>query len=87
MSLILSGPRRIYIMLLFWERLADPCLGCPHALLRIQRAMGAEEPPNGAARCESICRLVLTVRLQRIPWRRLVGLSLLVLDHQMGGKW
>ncbi|HLC43188.1 MAG TPA: hypothetical protein VJO34_16375 [Methylomirabilota bacterium] len=86
MSLILSGPRRIYIMLLFWERLADPCLGCPHALSRIQRAMGAEEPPNGAARCES-SRLVLTVRLQRILWRRLVGLSLLVLDHQMGGKW
>jgi hypothetical protein len=82
MSFILSRPKRIYVLLLFWERLADPCLGCVRALSRIPRAMGNEEWQKGGARCESICRLVLTVRLQRILWRRLVGVSLLVLDPQ-----
>ena len=32
MSLVLCGPRRVYVLLVLWERLADGCGACPRAL-------------------------------------------------------
>ncbi|MBI2218721.1 MAG: hypothetical protein HYU51_15640 [Candidatus Rokubacteria bacterium] len=75
---MLSGPRRTYVMLLFWQRITDPCAGCGQALARAGAALG-NEPAVGGAACEQPCRLLLAVRLHRILWRRLVGLTLLVL--------
>lgn len=80
MSLILSGPKRIYVLLLFWERLVDPCATCPRSFARLDRAMGVEGGIAGAGRCASPCQIVVAYRLARVFWRRLIGLTLLVLD-------
>ncbi len=82
MSVILSGPRRVYVVLLFWERVADVCSACPRALSRVEQAVGAERSTNGGARCDALWRQVATVRLQRILGRRFIGLRLLVLEPQ-----
>lgn len=76
MSFIVSGPRRVYVVMLFCQRLRNTCAGCPRALSRAARTIGAGPP------CADPYHLVLTIRLHRIVWRRLVGLSLLVLDAQ-----
>ena len=77
MSVILSGPRRVYVVLLFWQKLADPCTACARVLSGVERALGAEPSTTGIPRCQSFC-----LRLHRVLWRHLVGLSLLVLDPQ-----
>lgn len=75
MSLILSAPRRVYVLLLFWQRV-NPWSG--HALLRTERTIGVDSPGDG----HSLCHVVAAVRWQRILWRRFVGLSFLILDSQ-----
>ncbi len=80
MSLMLSGPRRVYVLLLVWQRLGEPRATSFRTLSRAERAMGAEPPERSDAPCGVPCRLVLTMRVQRAIGRRLVGLSLLVLD-------
>ena len=82
MSLILSGPKRIYVLLLFWERLTDPCATCPRSLSRIGQALGVEEAGEDRKGCGPFCRVIVACRLSRILWRRFVGLSLLVLEPE-----
>lgn len=80
MSFILSGPKRTFVMLLFWERLAGPCTTCPSSLTRTSQALGADETETDRTGRRPFCRVVLACRISRIFWRRLVGLSFLVLD-------
>jgi len=44
------------------------------------RALGAGDSSHVTPDCGPLCRLVLAVRLQRVLWRRLIGVRLLVLD-------
>ncbi|HEY7362674.1 MAG TPA: hypothetical protein VIE37_01100 [Methylomirabilota bacterium] len=67
----MASRRRVYLLLLFWERL-DPCARCPRSLPRL----GAD--PN-AAPCASTCRVLRAFRLQRLLWGRLVGVSFFIL--------
>lgn len=78
MSVILSGPRRVYVVLLMWCRVDDASPAALPALSEIDRAIGSGDPRRREQHAGSIAHAVLTVRLQRILWRRLVGLSLLV---------
>jgi hypothetical protein len=80
MSLILSGPKRIYVLLLFWHRLADPCATCPRSLVRAGQALGADDPKADGSGCIRFCRVVMACRIFRVFWRRLIGLSLLVFE-------
>lgn len=82
MSLIVSGPRRVYVIMLLWERVAGACAARPHALSRVAGTIGAEPAITGARRSESVCHLILSVRLCRVLWTRLIGLRVLVLDPQ-----
>jgi len=79
-SVVVSGPRRVYVLLLFWQRLVDACATCPRALSSAGRALGAGDSSHVTPDCGPLCRLVLAVRLQRVLWRRLIGVRLLVLD-------
>jgi len=80
MSFILSGPRRTFVMLLFWERLAGPCAACPFSLTWTSRALGADNAGTNRTGRRPSCRVVLACRVSRIFWRRLVGLSFHVLE-------
>ena len=82
MSLIVSGPRRVYVIMLLWERVAGACAGRLHALSRGAGAIGAEPAVTGARRNESVRHLVLSVRLCRVLWKRLIRFRVLVLDPQ-----
>ena len=82
MSLILSGPKRIYVLLLFWQRLAEPCAVCPLSLARMGQVLGAEDSREDGNGCSPFCRIVMAWRISRIFWRRLIGLSLLVLEPE-----
>jgi hypothetical protein len=83
MSLILLGPKRVYVVLLFWERVEDPYGALRRSLSRIDQALGAEGSGYHEDGCTSACRLVLAVRWHRVLWERLIGLSLLVFDSQL----
>lgn len=78
MSLILSGPRRVYVVLLFWDRLDAGCSSCPATLSRTRDALGVDAR-GPAAPCRSWCRLLFALGAQRAIGRRLVGVRLLVL--------
>jgi hypothetical protein len=80
MSLILLGPKRVYVVLLCCQKLADPCCALRRSLAEIDRAFGAAQPAYGGDGHASGGRLVTTVRYYRIFWERLIGLSLLVID-------
>jgi hypothetical protein len=80
MSFILSGPKRILVMLLFWEPLAGQCATCPFSPTRISQALGADDAGTDRTGRGPFCRVVLACRISRIFRRRLVGLSFLVLD-------
>lgn len=78
MSIVLSTTRRIWLILLFWERVPASCADCPRAR---QTPVVAGGPSLAAGpACPPGCRIVRSLRLHRIVRRRLVGLSLLVLD-------
>ncbi len=79
MSILVSGPRRLYAFLIFWERLTEPCETCPASIVRAGHGLGSPSP--GPA-CHPACRLVLRAGLQRLVGRRLIGFKLLVLDPQ-----
>ena len=68
MSVVVSGPRRIYVLLLFRERLSDGARSSGVDLVAGGRAVG--RPP---------ARLALSARLQRRLGRSLFGLSFFVL--------
>jgi hypothetical protein len=83
MSLILLGPRRVYVVLLFWQRVADPYCALRRSLSHMDRALGAEGRGYDEDGGKSACRLVMALRLYRVFWERLIGLSLLVFDSQL----
>ena len=80
MTLILLGSKRVYVALLFWQRVTDPRCALSHSLAQIDRALGGEGPGYCGEGCESGCRLVMAVQLHRMIWERLIGLSLLVFE-------
>jgi hypothetical protein len=80
MSLILLGPKRIYIVLFCCQKLADPCCALRRSLLEIDRAFSTEQQAYNGDGYTSGVRLVTALRCYRIFWERLIGLSLLVFD-------
>lgn len=76
MSVVVSGPRRVYVILLIWQRLTESCCACPRSLSRAGEAVASEPSPT----CNPLCRLVMRVGLQRVLWQRLIGLRVLILD-------
>ncbi|MGH7304328.1 MAG: hypothetical protein ACRELZ_13620 [Candidatus Rokuibacteriota bacterium] len=79
MSVLVSGPRRVFVMLVVWERLTDAYLGCPRPLARLQQAVGASVASPRARWSASGWRQTVWIRLQRVLCGRLVGLHLFVL--------
>ena len=80
MTLILLGSKRVYVALLFWQRVTDPHCALSHSLAQIDQALGGEGPGYCGEGSELGCRLVMAVRLYRMIWERLIGLSLLVFE-------
>ena len=80
MSVMLCGPRRVYVLLVLWERLVDGCGTCPRALSSGTRVLGADGTGRAEPGCGPLCRLVMAVRVQRVLWKRLIGVNVLVLD-------
>jgi hypothetical protein len=80
MSFILSGPKRTFVMLLFWERLAGSCATCPFSLTRTSQVLGADDTGTDRTGRRPSCRVVLACRVSRVFRRRLVGLSFHVLE-------
>jgi hypothetical protein len=78
MSLLLSGPRRVYLLQVFWDRLADPCRSC--SLARAHDALGPGAPELAERRCPAPCRVILAFSACRLLWRRIVGLRVLVVE-------
>ena len=85
MSVLVSGPRRVFVMLVLWERLADVCLGCPRALSRLEQAVGATAPAPPARWGAAGWRQTVWIRLQRVLCGRLIGLHLFVLEPDAEG--
>jgi len=85
MSIVLLGPRRVYMMLLVWQRLVDRHDSRPVALARTESALAATIPsPHQHA--EPMSRFVLSARLHRVIRRRLIGLTVLVLEQSRNGR-
>jgi hypothetical protein len=82
MSLILLGPKRVYVVVLFWHRVADPDCALQRSLAQIDRALGGALPSADEGAGKSACHLALAVRWCRIVWKYLIGLSLLIWDTQ-----
>lgn len=80
MSVLVSGPRRVFVMLVVWERLTDVCLGCPRALARLEQAVGASPDSPRAPWGAPGWRQTVWIRLQRVLCGRLIGLQLFVLE-------
>ena len=80
MSFIFLGPKRVYVVLLCCQKLADPCCVLRRSFAEIDRVFGTEQPAYGGTGDTSGGRLVTAVRYYRILWERLIGLSLLVID-------
>ena len=74
MSLLLFGPKRIYVLLLFCQRVTDSHCTLDRSLAQIDRALGGEGPGYYEAGCELGCRPVIEVRWYRLLWERLIGL-------------
>ena len=51
MSLFLFGPKRIYVVLLFCQRVTDSRCTLYHSLAQINRALGSEGPGYYGAGC------------------------------------
>jgi hypothetical protein len=80
MTLIFLGSKRVYVAFLFWQRVTDPRCALSHPLAQIDRALGGEGPGCCGEGSELGCRIVMAVRLYRMIWERLIGLSLLVFE-------
>ena len=80
MSFILLGPKRVYVVFLCCQKLADPCCALRRSFAEIDRAFGTEPPAYGRDGDASGGRLMTAVRCYRIFWERLIGLNLLVID-------
>jgi hypothetical protein len=84
MSLLVSGPRRVFVMLVLWERVADVRLGCPRALTRLEQAIDASATMPRAREVAGGWRRTVWIRLQRVLCGRLVGFQLFVLAPDGG---
>jgi len=82
MSIILIGPKRVYVVLLFCQMVPDSRCTLYRCLTQIDRALGGEGPGYCGEEYAWGCRLVIVVRWYRILWERLIGLSLLVFELQ-----
>jgi hypothetical protein len=82
MALLLLGPKRLYVMGLFWERVDDPHGALQRVLSVLDRTWGAERSGSDVDSPTSACRLVRAVRWHRVLWARLIGLSLLIFEAQ-----
>jgi len=80
MTFILLGSKRVYMVLLFWQRVTNPRCALSRSLTQMDRALGSEGPGYCGEECKYGCRLVMAVRLHRMIWARLIGLSLLVFE-------
>ena len=80
MTLILLGAKRVYMVLLFWHKVTDPRCALSCSLAQIDRALGGEGPGYCGEECKCGGCLVMAVRLHRMIWARLIGLSLLVFE-------
>ena len=79
----LHGPKRVYIVLLFWQWVTNPGGTLWHPLAQIDHALGDVLPgEEDKEEYQSAGHAVLAVRWCRIIWKRLIGLSLLVFDTQ-----
>lgn len=83
MSVLVSGPRRVFVMLVLWERLTDACPGCPRALTRLEQAVGAAPAAPVARWGAPGWRQTVWIRLQRVLCGRLVGFHLFVLEPEV----
>jgi hypothetical protein len=72
MSFILLGPKRVYVVLLCCQKLADPCCALCRSLAEIDQAFGTEELAYGEDGRAAGGRLVTAVRCYRIFWERLI---------------
>jgi hypothetical protein len=79
MSMILAGPRRVYVVVLFWQALSA-CRSSPVA----PTADAPEPARTDAGNRHSPGRLLFRLRLHRVVWRRFVGATLLVFDPGPG---
>jgi len=79
MSVLVSGRRRVFVMLVMWERLTDVC-GCPRALARLEQAVGASPESPRALWGAPGWRQTAWIRLHRVLCGRLIGLHLFVLE-------
>jgi hypothetical protein len=77
MSLVLSSRRRIYVLLLFRERLDG--MRAASARAPVERALDAGRPRGAPAVQNGHARLAVLARVQRRWDRSVVGLSLFVL--------
>jgi hypothetical protein len=80
MSFILLGPKRVHVVFLCCQKLADPCCALRRSLEEIDQAFGTEELTYDEDGHAAGGRLVTAVRCYRIFWERLIGLSFLVID-------
>jgi hypothetical protein len=81
MSVLVSGPRRVFVLLLLWERLADVGVaGCRRVLTRLEQAIGASPHAPQSGWAGPGWHQTIWIRLQRVLWGRLVGLHLFVLE-------
>jgi hypothetical protein len=80
MTLMLVGPQRVYVVVLFWHRVTDPSWAWQRSLARLDRALSDRLPQEDEDACGAACHLVLAVQWCRIVWKRLIGLSVLVFD-------
>ena len=78
MSVVLSGPRRVYVLLLFCQRVGWEAVGA-RLLSPVERAPDVPSG-RGATPVSALCRPVMALRLRRVLWSRLVGFSVLVFD-------
>lgn len=85
MSVVISAPRRLYVILLFWQQVADACSICPRSVARLRHALGGVDGSGPTPTCEPVCRIVMRLGLHRVLRRRLIGFSVLVLDPDPAG--
>jgi hypothetical protein len=84
MSLVLAGRRRIYVLLLFHERLHHPSVRPP--LVQLQRALDPDLAAGVKSAEHGTARLAVSARMQRRWGRSLFGLSFFVLALDADGS-
>jgi hypothetical protein len=73
-SLIVAGPKRTYLLMLFCERFGAGCRTCPAVFERSTTAVDA----GLASTCSVACAVATTVRLSRAVGSRVFGVRFTV---------